>query len=478
MPLSSNKPSTHLKKTDSTSPKRFFFLMKSFLSDRRFQALFGSLLIGIIIKSIVFLVSAQIVELIGISTGFRTHGFLIGVGDYEVLEHFDDWTWYYEVFVQRFLDGHLLYTPDLYEMVPGNQSYVYPPLFLYLIVAFSFLPVNFAIMAGIVYIDLITGTCLFLISLRITDSIPRAFLVSVIYYLNPILLWWTDYLWFGDAIYNAFMLLGFLCLMEKRFKLAALFLSLSFMIKQLSIIFVPVLFIFAYRDSVYTFLKTLLIVIVLAILLSMPYLIIMPFTYFRSIMLGSGVFLYIDQMPPFNSPVQLFASFWFLPQSIRNIIVIAIASYIPLVFFFGLMYPYFYDVASKENKNWQYQLVGSSFLLVVGFYTFFPRGLFKWYLIAFSTFFALAIICIPGSISTRIPILKETLPWYQKIVAVLNLRLTLGLISYFIISFALTLCHRWMGPGILLLTLIVFSFYWLRIGQKRSFPSSLPLEIT
>lgn len=452
--------------------------MKSILIDKRFQALLGSLLLGVIIKSIVFLVSTQVVVTIEIITGIRTHGLLIGLGDSLVLEHFDDWTWYYEVFVQRFLEGHLLYTPALYEMVPGNQSYVYPPLFLYLLIAFSFLPVNFNIMFGIVFIDLITGTCLFLISLRITYSIPRAVLASLIYYLNPILLWWTDYLWFGDAIYNAFMILGFLCLIEKRFKLAALFLALSCMIKQLGIIFVPVLLIFAYRDSVFTFLKALLIVIVVAILLSLPYLIIMPYTYFRYVTLGSGAFLYIDQMPPFYSPVQLFASFWFLPQSIRNIISIAIASYIPLVVFFGLLFSYLYDVTSQEKTNWQYQLIGSSFLLVVGFYTFFPRGIFKWYLISFTTFFAIAIICIPGRISTHIPILKETLPLYQRIIALLNLRLTLGLISYFIISFALTWCHRWMGPGILLLTLIVFSFYWLRIGEKESFPSSQSLETT
>jgi hypothetical protein len=423
-------------------------------------------------------VSAQVVATIGTIRGIRTHGFLIDIGDYLVLEHFDDWTWYYEIFVQRFHEGHLLYTPALYEMVPGVQSYVYPPLFLYLLVAFSFLPVQLNIMAGIVFIDLLTGTCLFLTALRITHSIPRAVLVSLIYYLNPILLWWTDYLWFGDAIYNAFMTLGFLCLIEKRFILAALFLALSCMIKQLGVIFVPVLFIFAYRNSVSTFLKVLLTVVVVALLLSLPYLIIMPYTYFRYVTLGSGAFMYIDRMPPFNSPVQLFASFWFLPQSFRNIMSIAIASYFPLTVFFGLLFTHLFFVTSQEKANWQYHLVGLSFLLVVGFYTFFPRGIFKWYLIAFATFFAIATICIPGRISTGIPITKQTLPWYQRIIAALNLRLTLGLIFYFIISFALTWCHRWMGPGILLLTLIVFSFYWLGMGKKESFPSSQLLETT
>jgi Gpi18-like mannosyltransferase len=477
--LSSKTLNIHDKKAAHASRfRRFINRLKSFVTDKRLLALLGSLVLGTTIKSIVFLMSAQIVTAIAIATGVQTHGLSIGIGDFLVLEHFDDWKWYYEVFVQRFLQGNLLYTPALYEIVPGDQSYVYPPLFLYMLVAFSFLPVEFNIMAGIVFIDLVTGTCLFLIALRITHSIPRAVLASLIYYLNPILLWWTDYLWFGDAVYNAFMTLGFLCLIEKRFMLAALFLALSCMIKQLGVIFVPVLFIFAYRDSLSTFLKALLIVVGVAVLLSLPYLVIMPYTYLRDVTSSTAPFMYIDQMPPFNSPVQLFASFWFLPQSIRNGISIAIASYIPLAAFMGLLFSQLLFWTSEEKENWQYHLVGYSLLLVAGFYTLFPRGIFKWYLVAFATFFAMATICIPGRVSARIPFADQALPWYQRILAKLNFRLTLGLLFYFTISFALTWCHRWMGPGILLLTLVVFGIYWLRIGRKESFPSFPPLENT
>ncbi len=442
-------------------------------NDRRFLAFLGALLIGLVIKFIVLSWSIQIVIFFETLFSVRTHGLLLNIGDHLILEHFDDWTWYYEVFVERFLQGYPLYTPQNYEMIPGYQTYIYPPLFLYWILIFSVFPGEFSLVAGIVFFDIITASCLFIIAYRVTHSTSRAFIAALVYYLNPIALWWTDFLWFGEACYTAMLILGFLFLLEDHFLYASLFMGLAVMTKQVAIVFVPILLILTILKKKETFVYSVVILLGIFLLFSMPYLILMPNDYLYFITSGAGAFLYLNEMPPFNSPVQLFASFWFLPAAFRNVIAIAVYSFVPLVVTLGLVYAGTLYFADLKSENRRYLLVNIGLFTSLGFLTFFPRGIFKWYLVGLIPFFTLAMVCIPGEINKRTSSWIAPKKWSSKVFGVLDLRMNIGIVIFWLVSLALTLTHRWLGPGILFLCLIAFSLYWFFIGRKSSF--SIPV---
>jgi uncharacterized membrane protein len=354
-------------------------------------------------------------------------------------------------------------------MVPGHQTYIYPPLFLYWILIFSVFPGEFSLVAGIVFFDMITASCLFIIAYRVTHSTGRAFIAALLYYLNPVALWWTDFLWFGEACYTALLILSFVFLLENRFLFASFFLGLAVMTKQVAIVFVPVLLILTFLKGKKTLVYCLVILLGIFLLFSMPYLILIPSDYLFFITSGAGAFLYLNEMPPFNSPVQLFASFWFLPAPFRNMIAIAVYSFIPLVVALGLVYAgtlYFVDFKSVNRR---YLLVNVGLFTSLSFLTFFPRGIFKWYLVGLIPFLTLAMVCIPGKIINRLPSWTTTQHWSHKTLAVLGLRMNIGIAFCWLASLALTLTHRWLGPGILLLCLIGFSLYWLFIGRNNNF---------
>jgi len=440
------------------------------LTDERAIALSCCLLASILVKYLIFWWSVGVVEGFQAIYGIQTHGVVLGVGDHLVLEHFDDWAWYYEVFVDRFLQGYLPYTPELYEVVPGNQSYVYPPLFLYLLVAFHLLiPGPYGIEAGIVFSDLVTEAAIFLAALRVTNNTSKASLAALLYFTNPIVLWWTDFCWFGTSLFTCFMTLSFLCLLEGKLNLASLLLALACMTKQVAAILIPLLLILALNRSWRTLLTVTATMAAVALALSMPYLLIMPTAYLRYVLGPAGPFLYLDTMPPFNSPVQLFASFWFLPAPARNMISYAIYTYIPLTLALFFIYAPFLLNLNSNPLQLRYQLVAGGLLLSLAFYTLFPRGIFKWYLVAIVPFFALAVVCTPGTWLLRAPAWSDAKRLGQKVLAVLGSKTTVALIIYFAASCALTWCHRWMGPGILLLCLIGYATYWIRSGRRITF---------
>ena len=452
--------------------RRLVILLKETIMDERTVALACCLAVSVLVKYLVFWWSVNVVEGFKALYGIATHGVIFGVGDHLVLEHFDDWAWYYDVFADRFLQGYLPYTPELYELVPGNQSYIYPPLFLYLLVAFRLIiPGPYSIEAGIVLSDLATESAIFLAALRVTRNTARASLAATLYFANPIVLWWTDFCWFGTSLFTCLMTLSFLCLIEGRLNLASLLLALACMTKQVAAILVPLLLILALNRGWRSLLTTSAIMASVALLLSLPYLLIMPTTYLRYVLGPASPFLYLNMMPPFNSPVQLFASFWFLPAPARNIISYAVYTYIPLTIALLLIYsPFLINPHTKPQKL-RHQLVAGGLLLSLAFYTFFPRGIFKWYLVAIIPFLALAAACTP---STWLP---HTQPWTEakglkrKTLAVLGSKATIASILCFTASCALTWCHRWMGPGILLVCLIGYAAYWIHSSRTASQPN-------
>ncbi len=450
---------------------RIVLWISGLILDKRFVMLYFCLFIGFLIKYIVFLWSVSVVELSYALFGIPSHGVSLGIGDHLVLEHYDDWAWFYVPFVDRFLQGYVLYTPELYEIVPGVQSYLYPPLFQYMLVFFYLLPGLYSMVGGIVFLDLFTGGVLFLAALRVTHNTNRASLAALFYFINPVAIWWTDFCWFGTSFFTFFMILGFLFLLEDRFYLASLFLALACMVKQVAAIFIPLLLILAYHKGWRTLLASLSILIITFVVLSLPYLVIMPAIYLDIVIGPAEPYLFFDVIPPWNIPAPLYASFWFLHAPIRNVIGLVVYTYVPLVFVLFIIYFVFLLSPESDTSRRRYHLVAAGLLLSLAFYTLFPRGLFKWYLVAIIPFFSLALACVPGPRQQENPDQPKDKPWWQRIPRQIGSKLAIAFILFLLASCALTWCHRWMGPGLLLLSLISYAVYWFFSGRYAAFPS-------
>ncbi|MFX1566371.1 MAG: hypothetical protein ACFFCH_10310 [Promethearchaeota archaeon] len=445
--------------------QKFFTFTRLIVKDRRFLPLAVSLLIGFAVKTFIFIWSLFVVETTFLLSGLSTHGVLIGVGDPLILEHYDDWSWYYYPFATQFLEGHLPYTPELYEIVPGHQSYLYPPFFLYSLVTFFLFPGVYSLVGGIVFFDLISGICLYLITFRISHSTFRASLAAVLYFLNPIAIWWTDFLWFAEAVFTTFLIISIFFLVEDQYTLASVFMALATMTKQVAVIFVPVLFIFAYRKNLRTLVQSLIVFISIILVISLPYLILMPFDYISIIIGPAGPPLYSGIMPPWNMPVPLFASFWFLPIPIRDVIAFIIYSYMPLIITLVLLYSLLLFTTTESSQQLQYLFIGYALLISLAFYSFFPRGIYKWYAVAIVPFLVLATVILPRVKSPQ----PSALTIFERVRYEFDYRLLIAIVTYFLVSFAFTWTHRWAGPGILFLSFVLFALYWFISGRRKIF---------
>ncbi len=436
-----------------------------FVKDRRFLPLVVSLIIGFAVKTLIFIWSLLVVETSLLFSGLSTHGVLIGVGNPLILEHYDDWSWYYFPFATQFLEGHLPYTPELYEIVPGHQSYLYPPFFLYSLVTFFLFPGSYSLVLGIVFFDLISGICLFLITYRISHSTFRASLAAVLYFLNPIAIWWTDFCWFAEAVFTTFLIISIFFLVEDQYTLASVFMALATMTKQVAVIFVPVIFFFAYRKNLRTLAQSLIVFFSIVLVISLPYLILMPFDYISIIIGPAGPPLYSGMMPPLNMPVPLFASFWFLPVPIRDFIAFVIYSYMPLIVTLVLLYSFLLFSNASSSRQFHYEFIGYALLISLAFYSFFPRGIFKWYAVAIVPFLVLATVMMPRVKSPQ----PNVLTIIERVRYQFDYRLLIAILAYYLVSFAFTWTHRWTGPGILFLSFVLFALYWFISGRKIIF---------
>jgi hypothetical protein len=190
---------------------------------------------------------------------------------YPDLEPYEDYKFLYTKEVNNFLQGQLLYK-DFYH--------AYPPLFLYLLSAFAFLQIASWIPAlPLVIFDVLTIIPIYLISLRLVDK-KKAFIVSLVWALSPVALWYNTILWLNPPPSTFFMLISTLLFMQRRYNLSSLSLAIATGFKQTSIVLFPIFLIMVLKDRALK--KTVSFIATFSVMLltiSLPYIIWYPETY-------------------------------------------------------------------------------------------------------------------------------------------------------------------------------------------------------
>ena len=191
---------------------------------------------------------------------------------------------------ENWQDFSLAYMPAAYAFrsgfLPyGDFFYPYPPLFLYVLTAFSYLPLpSWSGAIPLVAADALTVVPLFLIARKLSGE-RNALLASALFILAPTNLYYADYLWLNPPLTTLFLMVSLYFLVERRYDLSAFTLAVSIGFKQTALLALPVLLLVVWKvgRGRAGAARYLLITASACLLISLPYLFTSPGAYLASI---------------------------------------------------------------------------------------------------------------------------------------------------------------------------------------------------
>ncbi len=429
--------------------------------------------------------------------------------DFWVVEAFGDFEYYYLNFVNQFVAGHLPYTPELWAP-EGIQVYIYPPLFLYITTLFYFIPseclfpdlwrlsitgtdLHFArIGFSFVFFDIATCIVIYVTAKLLTRNRALPFVAMLLYGLNPVALWWGDYMWLSTPIHVFFLILGFYFIVRGDLYWAAFWVAIATMIKQTAGLLLPVILFLELARGRKRLLTSVGIMAAVGLILSMPYLVLYPGEYISSIMRGMGSYWFWDELPKMSYPITVSILAFYWPAPLKFIVFIAVYYGIPWGGSLASFWACAWIIKQKPSRTYQEQIVTLSLLLSLSMHIFWPRGIYKYYLITLLPFLILYATVLSGPV---LPLPKTNLvksalswkpikhlpPWIPTSIegiarmfqSVFNSRKTLWLFIVGIASIGIYSVHCYLTHAILLpLFISVLIFAWYQYAWKtRKKPS-------
>lgn len=435
---------------------------------------------------------------------------------FEVGEYYSDFTYYYMTFVRLFVQGNLPYTEALYT-IGGIQVYIYPPLFLYILAAFYYIPSDWLfpdivftaaslgrdldfLRVGFAFIvfDLATCVLMYITARRLTAKRVIPVVAMLLYALNPVSLWWGDYLWLSTPIHTFFLILGFYFMIRGELRWAALWVAIATMVKQTAALLLPVILFLEYRHGMKRVLTSLGIMMGVAFVLSMPYLLLYPLNYLQVAISGMGSYWIYDTPPAATHPVPVSTLAVFWSEPFKFIVIATVFNGIPWAISLGLLWLLAYLIPEQPEQQYREQVVFLALLLSLSLHIFWARGIYKFYLIAMLPFLILFGAVLRGPLipsqslscpfSSRLQQCFQGLPvLFNKLrirfrnlgVAIVNNVDTLWFVIVGLASIGIFVVHRYYTHLILLFlffSLFVYGFYhyyWQKRQRKKNLPEKL-----
>jgi len=223
------------------------------------QSLSILLVVSIIGKFLFFMLSIE-----SIRTGFSL----------PISEAWKDYAYAYIPMVQAFKEGYLPYR---------DFFHAYPPLFLYALTLFSFLPYFWSMALPLAISDALTVVPVYLIGKRLLSE-RYAFIASLLFALAPINLFYVDYVWLNPPMATLFLMVSVYFLLAGRYDFSAFNLAISIGFKQTSLLALPIVLLFlAKKLSRKMASRYFLIVASVCFAFSIPYIFVEPRLYLYSI---------------------------------------------------------------------------------------------------------------------------------------------------------------------------------------------------
>ena len=285
--------------------------------------------------------------------------------------------------------------------------YLYPPLWIYTVGVFGSTP---PWLPGVVLFsfNVATGILVYKIAESVTTNEKTATVAMMIYLLNPITIGYGSFMWLNPTIFVFFTMLSFYFALNNKSELSVVSLGIATLYKQFAVIFFPIIAMLLIkqvanrrrRTSLGLFLKYTLLYVIVVGLVALPFYIVSPNEFYSQV-LGSTS-LTIQHLTHFNWDLVLpvhFNSFFLLVfgSSIFTDIIAQLLSHYILLALCGVVvygayatYGSHHNEASRaDTKDIFMKAILWSFIAVLCLQTFFPRGVYKFYLLALMPFAAL-----------------------------------------------------------------------------------------
>ncbi|MHA2111344.1 MAG: ArnT family glycosyltransferase [Candidatus Hodarchaeales archaeon] len=327
-------------------------------------------------------------------------------------ELYNDYEFWYQAWIDPFLKGVFPY---------GNiNGYEFPPLFIITLATFELIPFLPVWKSAIPIFGsyLLTGILVYLIVRRIKpnheDSATYAMLI---YYLNPITIVYGSFCWFNPGLFVFFVVLAFYILIQKKtliffdklqitsLNLSMIVLGIATMYKQFAFIFlVPFMMIDyglrkkrnfvikEYYEKGIIFIKGVIAYIVPIFIAILPFGLVdisavIDLTIFQPSIFG----LYRTKIVNYSYPVNFdtfFVVFGF-PDLVTDFIGVLIIFWVPIIISTLLIYYYIWREVIKEEEFSFKNLILWLVILILCIHLFYPRGVFKFYLLLVTPFFGI-----------------------------------------------------------------------------------------
>jgi hypothetical protein len=314
------------------------------------------------------------------------------------LELYNDYQFFYLSWVPSLWAGGYPYGSTM-------LNYIYSPYWIYIVSIFGSVP-PWLPAVPLFASSMATGIVVHKIVLRLTGDERKSSFAMLLYLLNPIVLLYGSFVWLNPTIYTFFCSLSFLFALEDKDRYAIVTLGIATLIKQFSVILFPLLSIYLIKkhqasitSGLRNFLEHTLVYMLVVGLGSLPFLLIDAQGFInRVLIMDTGS---IDLLSVFNPALYMPVNFntfflWLgLPAWFTNLIAWLLAFYVFLgisgVIVYGgyaLFIPRADSIANSQGANRQLftQAILWSIIALLCVQTFFPRGAYKFYLLALIPF--------------------------------------------------------------------------------------------
>jgi hypothetical protein len=275
--------------------------------------------------------------------------------------------------------------------------------------------------------------------------------------LSPVTLWWGDYMWLSTPIHTFFLVLAFYCMLDGRLRWAAFWIAIATMVKQTAGLLLPVVLMLELSRDWKRVPISLGIMGAVGITLSMPYLVLYPMEYLSAVASGMGGY-WMEALPLPTYPVPVSVLAWYLPPGVRDILIAAVYYGIPFIVSVTALWVITWLIDDQDSQQYRQQLLVLTILLSLAMHTFFPRGIYKYYLIAFLPFLVLLIPALSGPLfqlqsrgKVRAALQKSS--WLNRVV---NCGAIWAVFLVSLVNVALFFVHRLVSPAILLSLFLFF----------------------
>ena len=333
------------------------------------------------------------------------------------IESYNDASHYYEPYLQAFrFENWNPYSGGSYPKDPLN-GYAYGPLFIYSIYFISIfvslfnpgmereLLITESIKWSHIVFDALTVALLYIVITQLKSFQKRrdinkhaiGILAGIGLTFMPMNLIYVDSRFLNIPQMTFFTLLALILFLKEKYRISALFLTIAWLSKQMTLFIVPIWFLIIWKKKS---LKTALVDFVVPFLIatflfSLPWLVLTPESYTRRVLGPGRALSTADLSPMYNGvTVSLAHSFKYLEIDFLSKFYLTLNKYqIPFFLFYIIAALIAYFNGKKIGENETYFCVFTTWLILLT-HVFIARGVYKYYGAFFSPFLLLGAVML------------------------------------------------------------------------------------